>query len=443
MPRSTPLGRGPLKLAAVALGLALVAACGGPQPTPATQTNGLTSILPPVTASPSIDAGASPTPFASPSTGASSTAPAAGGTAVLPPVTISFEQVVHGLPRAIGVVNAGDGRLFVIDQDGKILIVKGNAVTGTFLDITDRVATSGSERGLLGVAFHPNYASNGRFFVRYTAASGDVRISEFQVTADPDKANPKSEKLLITVPHRLFANHNGGTIAFGPDGYLYIGTGDGGSGGDPYGNGQNLKALLGKMLRIDVDHTSSGRNYAIPADNPFAGQAGKLGEIWAYGLRNPYGYSFDRETGDLWIADVGQNIWEEVDRATVADGLGRGANYGWNVMEGTHCYKPATKCSTAGKARPIAEYTHGSRDSIGCSIIGGYVYRGAAHPELAGRYFFSDYCSGTIWDLTAAGPSSQTPQMLFSTRLSIYGWGQGADGELYLLATNGIMFHLL
>ena len=433
------------------LTLVIAAACGGGGATPSATPTGRSSIVPPATASPSPDAGqsasavpagtGSPTPATTPS---ATPAPTPSGPApLLPVVKISLTRVVGGLPRAIAVASAGDSRLFVVDQAGKILIVDSGAVAGTFLDIGARVATTGSERGLLGLAFHPQYASNGRFFVRYTVASGDVRISEFHVGSDPNKADPASEKVLITIPHRLHTNHNGGTIAFGPDGYLYIGTGDGGGAGDPNNNGQNLKALLGKMLRIDVDHTDAGLNYAVPSDNPFASQSGKLGVIWAFGLRNPYGFSFDRQTGDLWIADVCQNLWEEVDRALAADGLGRGANYGWSVMEGNHCYKPSSGCNTAGKVRPLAEYNHGAGDSNGCSSIGGFVYRGTAHPELAGRYFFSDYCSGKIWDVTAAGPASQPIQFLLDTKLKVTGWGQGTDGELYVVATDGGLYRLV
>ncbi len=430
--------RVPLALAAAALSLVLVAACGSTQPTSSPPAGGLTSVLPPETASPTASDAAT-----SPEASATSPATPIAAPTPLPPVKISLAKVVGGLPRAIGLANAGDSRLFVIDQGGKILIVDGGAVKGTFLDISSRVSTNGSERGLLGLAFHPDYASNGRFFVRYTVSSGDVRISEFHVSADPNKADLTSEKVLVNVPHRTQPNHNGGTIAFGPDGYLYIGTGDGGGAGDPYSNGQKLSVLLGKMLRIDVDHAAAGHNYAVPSDNPFVGQAGKLGEIWAFGLRNPYGFSFDRETGDLWIGDVGQDHWEEVDRATKADGLGRGANYGWSVLEATHCFNPASRCNTAGKVRPVAEYNHGAGDSVGCSIIGGFVYRGSAHPELVGRYFYSDYCSGRIWDLAAGGSSSQTGQLLLSPHLNVFGWGEGADGELYLLATGGVLYNLV
>jgi glucose/arabinose dehydrogenase len=350
--------------------------------------------------------------------------------------------MVGGLDSPIAISSTGDGRLFVVEQPGKIVIVQGGAVTGTFLDISSVISCCG-ERGLLGLAFHPKYASNGRFFVRYTDAAGDVRISEFHVGSGPNAADPASEKVLLTIPHPSFANHNGGVIAFGPDGDLYVGTGDGGSGGDPNNHGQSLSTLLGKLLRIDVDNVPAGATYAIPAGNPFAGQAGRDAEIFAYGLRNPYSFSFDRKTGDLWIGDVGQDLYEEVDRAAAASGGGRGANFGWSVMEATHCFKPAAGCSTSGKVPPIAEYAHGANDSIGCAIIGGYVYRGAGNPDLAGRYFFGDNCSGNIWDLSAAGPASLSPQLLLASGLHITGWGQGVDGELYLVASDGGLYHLV
>jgi glucose/arabinose dehydrogenase len=447
----------PILAALAALVLVSAAACGSTQPTPTPADSGFASVAPPATASPSTGAdtsagasaaatdpgaGASVDPGAATALLPTATPAPANPAATLPAVKISLARVVAGLPRPIAVANAGDARLFVVDQAGKILIVSGGAVTGTFLDISARVATTGSERGLLGLAFHPKYATNGLFFVRYTVATGDVRISEFHVSADPNKGDPASEKVLITIPHRQFANHDGGVIAFGPDGYLYIGTGDGGGAGDPNNNGQNLGVLLGKMLRIDVDHTSAGLNYAIPSTNPFVGQAGRRGEIWAYGLRNPYGFSFDRKTGDLWIGDVGQNLYEEVDRATAATGLGRGANYGWSVMEADHCFKPASGCKTAGKVLPLGAYGHGVGDSNGCAVQGGFVYRGSAHPELVGRYFFSDYCSGKIWDVNAAGPARQPLQFLLASKLQVTGWGQGSDGELYVVATNGGLYRL-
>jgi glucose/arabinose dehydrogenase len=402
----------------------------------------MASIVPPATASPSTVI--TPATSATPSPAATATAAptSAGSPTEVPAVTISLKTVVSGLPSPIGVSSApGDPRLFVIGQSGKIVIVKNGKAAGTFLDISGRISCCG-ERGLLGLAFHPHYASNGLFFVRYTDPAGDVRISEFHVGSSPDQADATSERILLTIPHPNFANHNGGRIEFGPDGYLYIGTGDGGSGGDPNNHGQSLATLLAKMLRIDVDHASGGKPYTIPPTNPFVGRAGALPEIFAYGLRNPYGFSFDRLTGDLWIGDVGQDLWEEVDRATAASGGGRGLDYGWSIMEGNHCYKPSTGCKTAGLTLPLAEYTHGAGDSIGCAIIGGYVYRGSAHPELEGRYFFGDECSGHIWDVTAAGPATQSPQLLLSSKVNIDGWGQDSSGELYVVASNGNLYQL-
>ena len=415
--------------------VAVVASCGTSTATPTASDTGLVSIVPPVTASAAASA-ASATP-------AAAISPAASAVPTpLAVVPISLGSVASGFASAIGVSSApGDPRLFVIQQTGQVVIVSGGKRGGTFLDISSRLSCCG-ERGLLGLAFHPDYAANGRFFVRYTTPAGDVRVSEFHVSSNPNKADPGSEKVIITIPHPSFANHNGGRIEFGPDGYLYIGTGDGGSGGDPNNHGQALDTLLGKMLRIDINGTSGSLPYAIPPTNPFAGQNDKRGEIFAYGLRNPYTFSFDRVTGDLWIGDVGQDKWEEIDRARALEGGGDGINYGWSVMEGNHCYKPSTDCIKDGLTLPLAEYYHGDSDSIGCAVISGYVYRGAAHPELVGRYFFGDYCSGRIWDVASDGPAVQTPQDLLESGLQITGWGEGSDGELYLTAANGGLYRL-
>ena len=436
-----------LRLLVLVATCALAAACGSSgSPTPA--PSGQSTVLAPETATPQPElASTGPTQATGATPAATTPAPAATTpaptSAATGPVKIELPVVLKGLPHPIGIANAGDSRLFIVDQVGKILIVDGGRVTGTFLDIHARVNFNNSERGLLGLAFHPQYASNGLFYVRYNIGNGDVRVSEFRVGSDPAKADPSSERVLLTISHHQFTNHNGGVIAFGHDGYLYIGTGDGGSGGDPNRNGQNLNTLSAKLLRIDVDHTSTGLPYAIPADNPFAGQSGKRGEIWAYGLRNPYSFSFDRATGDLWLPDVGQNKYEEINRATWADGLGRGANYGWNVMEANHCYKPSSGCKTTGMARPMAEYSHGASDKTGCAVIGGAVYRGTAHADLTGRYFFGDYCSGRIWTLDAAGPDVQTPRQVLDTTISITGWGEGADGEIYLVSRPGYLYHLV
>ncbi|HEX7490585.1 MAG TPA: PQQ-dependent sugar dehydrogenase [Candidatus Limnocylindrales bacterium] len=415
-----------------------VAGCNSAPPTSTVPPTGLTSIAAPATGEATASSATStpaPTPTPTPTP---TPRPLPSG-----PVNISLKTIVSGLPSPIGVsVAPGDPRLFVIGQAGKIVVVSGGKVTGTFLDISGRMSCCG-ERGLLGLAFHPQYASNGRFFVRYTDPAGDLRISEFRVGSDPNLADATSEQILMTIPHPNFGNHNGGRIAFGPDGYLYIGTGDGGSGGDPNNHGQSLGTLLGKMLRIDVDHTSAGKPYAIPTDNPFVGRSGTLPEIFAYGLRNPYSFSFDRLNGDLWIGDVGQDLWEEVDRAPASAGAGKGIDFGWSVMEGNHCYKPSSGCNTAGLTPPLAEYSHGVSDSIGCAIIGGYVYRGSAHPDLYGRYFFGDECSGRIWDLIAGGPAQQTPQELLSSGVNVVGWGEDSAGEVYMVGASGVLYQLV
>ncbi|HWC06515.1 MAG TPA: PQQ-dependent sugar dehydrogenase, partial [Gemmatimonadota bacterium] len=301
-------------------------------------------------------------------------------------------EVADGLSFPVHLTSPpGDPRLFVVEKSGAIRVIKDGQVLQTaFLDIRDEVS-GGSEQGLLSLAFHPRYASNGRFFVDYTNLSGDTRVVEYRVSADPDRADPAPVQTILSVD-QPFANHNGGLLVFGPDGMLYVGLGDGGSGGDPQGNGQNRGVLLGKILRIDVD---AGTPYAIPSDNPFVGQAGRRGEIWAWGLRNPWRFSFDRETGDLFVADVGQNDREEVNARSRDEG---GVNYGWNVMEGSECFQD-DDCDRAGLTLPVVEYDHGE----GCSITGGFVYRGSALPELRGHYFFSDFCSGFVRSFRLAG----------------------------------------
>ena len=295
-----------------------------------------------------------------------------------------------------------------------------------FVDLSDRIE-AGGERGLLGLAFHPDFAANGRVFVHYSRrGDGATVISELAASADRGTADPASERILFT-HEQPFANHNGGQIAFGPDGYLYIGLGDGGSGGDPLGNGQNLQVLLGKILRIDIDGSpAANKQYAIPATNPYAPEGRDPGaglpEIWAFGLRNPWRFSFDRDTGDLYIGDVGQGSWEEIDRQP-GDSAG-GENYGWNFLEGSHCY---TYCDTITAVAPVAEYNH----EADCSVTGGYVYRGSRQPALVGSYLFSDYCSGTIWTLAADG--GLTPLPLFHSGLNVSSFGESEDGEIYLV----------
>ncbi|GAB4469158.1 MAG: hypothetical protein Kow00124_04120 [Anaerolineae bacterium] len=294
-----------------------------------------------------------------------------------------------------------------------------------FLDLTDRVNSASYEQGLLGIAFHPDYAANGRFFVHYTGSRGEGVIARFSVTGDPDVADPSSEEIVLQVAQPA-PNHNGGHIAFGPDGYLYIGLGDGGAAGDRFRNGQNLQTLLGSMLRIDVDELP----YTIPPDNPFLADTAALDEIWAYGLRNPWGFSFDRLTGDLYIGDVGQNVYEEINFQPASSAGGE--NYGWPITEGFHCYDAAS-CDTAGLVMPVAEYDH----SQGCSVTGGVVYRGSQFPEMGGVYFFGDFCSGIIWGLARDASGAWQVAELTRSGLQISAFGEDESGEVYVLDMQG------
>jgi glucose/arabinose dehydrogenase len=357
---------------------------------------------------------------------------AAASTAFNPnAITISLKQVVGTFSQPVLVTSARDGsrRTFVVEQTGLVKIIKGGVVLAKpFLDARSLISTGG-EQGLLGMAFHPSFKTNGKVYVNYTNRAGNTEILEYRVTTNPDRVSTVRRLMTIAQP---YANHNGGGLAFGPDGYLYIGMGDGGSGGDPENRAQNLNSLLGKMLRINVNGRTSTRAYLIPSTNPYVGRTG-LDEIWARGLRNPWRWSFDRLNGDLWIGDVGQNSYEEIDRSTAASGRGRAINYGWRVMEGRHCYNPATGCSSAGKALPIVEYDH----SLGCSVTGGYVYRGVAFPSLAGGYFFGDYCSGTIWAISSTAASPATPVVVLESGLNISSFGQDDSGELYVVDHGG------
>ncbi len=350
-------------------------------------------------------------------------------------VSLGLVTFRTGFAKPVAVANAGDGtgRLFVVEQAGRIRIVTkaGALLAAPFLDIHTRVACCG-ERGLLGLAFHPAYRTNGRFYVYYTDRSGSLVVAEYRRSSTNRNRASTTERRLLRIPHPTFANHNGGQLAFGADGYLYIGTGDGGSGGDPHGNAQNLRSLLGKILRVAPNVTSATPAYRIPATNPWAASATVRREIWAYGLRNPWRFSFDRRTHDLWIGDVGQATYEEVDRALHATGGGRGANFGWNQFEAFACFKGP--CTSTGKTFPLASYTHASGN---CSVTGGYVYRGARYPVLAGRYLFGDYCSGRIWMVTANGASRQSPVLLRDTTVSISAFGQDEAGELYVVDYRG------
>lgn len=339
------------------------------------------------------------------------------------PGNYEWRLLASGLTRPVDLQSAFDesGRLFIIEKYGVIRIYEnGQLQSEPFLVITDRVNDSGNEMGLLGLAFHPGYETNGFFFVNYTGEGGDTRISRFE--ASGNFADPNSETVFQVIK-QPFPNHNGGALAFGPDGYLYAGLGDGGLAGDPYKNGQNISSLLGKILRIDVNN---GDPYTIPADNPFGN------EVWAYGLRNPWRISFDRATGDLWIGDVGQGDWEEIDYLPA--GSPGGANFGWSIMEGNHGYDGNPK---PGLLLPVAEYSH---NEGGCSVTGGYVYRGAM-PEWNGIYFYGDYCAGTVWGLILSNGGWQS-QRLFEAGVSITSFGQDESGEIYLLSDDGNVYRL-
>jgi glucose/arabinose dehydrogenase len=359
---------------------------------------------------------------------ATATATPAYRTTFPDPAGYAWKPVVAGLSLPVDVQNAGDGsgRLFVVEKRGRIRIVQGGRLLADpFLDIRARVDSRGTEQGLLGLAFHPGYASNGLFFVNYIDLRGDTVVASFRVSADdPNRADPASEVDIINV-HQPYANHNGGGLAFGPDGYLYIGLGDGGSAGDPLRNGQNLKTMLGKMLRINVD---AGVPFSVPPDNPFATRGG-LPEIWAYGLRNPWRFSFDRLTGDLYIGDVGQNTWEEVD--FVPARTPGGLNFGWSFYEGMHSYQDQPPAN-ASFTFPVAEYVH----DYGCSVTGGYVYRGSALPEFRGVYLYGDYCTGTVWGLIHSGADAWQTQDLFATGATITTFGEDEGGEIYLIDYN-------
>lgn len=355
------------------------------------------------------------------------------------PFMLALREVASGLQAPLYLTApAGDARRFIVERAGRIRVLAGDGSLRTtpYLDLTGLISTNG-EGGLLSMAFHPSYAQNGKFYLYYTDKFGNIAIDEAQVAAgSPDLADANSLKRLITIPHPTYSNHYGGLLAFGPDGYLYAGTGDGGSEGDPNGNAQNLGSLLGKLLRLNVD-TPQAPLYLVPPDNPFAGQEGKRGEIWAYGLRNPWRFAFDAATGALYIADVGQALKEEVD--VVASTL-KPANYGWNIMEGSGCYNAAS-CPQQGLTLPVFEYEHGSNNANGCAITGGFVYRGAALPELAGRYLYSDYCKGFLKSfLLANGAASEARDWAVGDIGRVPSFGQDAAGELYMLSEAGKVY---
>ncbi|WP_305042237.1 PQQ-dependent sugar dehydrogenase [Geoalkalibacter sp.] len=351
----------------------------------------------------------------------------------LPPssLTLSFTPVAEGLSRPTVITHAADGsgRLFLVEQSGTIRILRDGGLLGApFLQIADRLV-SGGEQGLLGLAFPPGFSQKGYFYVNYTrAGDGATVVSRFFVSADPDVAQPDSEQILLTLA-QPFANHNGGQLAFGPDGFLYVGVGDGGSGGDPLGNGQDLSSLLGKLLRLDVE--AGVFPYAVPSGNPFVSVPGARDEIWASGLRNPWRFSFDRLRGDLFVADVGQSRWEEINFAQA--GTAGGANYGWNVLEGPDCFSPAVGCTEPPDyLPPVAFYGR----ELGVSVTGGYVYRGPDNPGLQGFYVYGDFGSGRIWGLSRAG-GVWANELLAETDLNISTFGEDESGRLYLADYSG------
>ncbi len=357
---------------------------------------------------------------------------------ILFPPSISLDPFVSVSDQITYLTHAGDGsgRIFLVEKEGRVRIIEqGRVHDDPFLDISDVVESRSSEQGLLSIAFDPDYENNGGFYVNYTsrAGDGDTAIARYQVSDDPNVADAASGQVILTIDQPA-ANHNGGQIQFGPDGYLYIGTGDGGSANDPWDNAENLGVLLGKMLRIAVQGQET---YAIPHDNPFIERNDVRAEIWAYGLRNPWRFSFDRATSDLYIADVGQNKWEEVDFQS-AQSVG-GEHYGWDTTEGTHCFEPVDGCDATAITMPVAEYNHDQ----GCSITGGYIYRGDIYPQLAGMYFYADYCTGTIWALRQENDGSWQNAVVFDSGLNVASFGEDEAGELYILGLNGTVFRLL
>jgi glucose/arabinose dehydrogenase len=407
--------------------LIVLSACA-PQPT-----------LPPTSieliATPTVPPASTPAPTEvfTPTT---TTSPTPASVTVLPdPAGYAWVKVQSGLERPVELKTASDssGRLFILEQAGVIRVMSGDSLKAQpFLDIRDRVGRGGNERGLLGIAFHPDFKTNGKFFVDYTDRNGNTVISRFSVPAGAQSVDPSSEKILLHIT-QPFANHNGGRIVFGPDGMLWIGMGDGGGQGDPNGNGQSLQTLLGKILRIDVDR---GSPYAIPADNPYASGGGEP-EIWAYGLRNPWGLEFDPLTGNLFIADVGQDAWEEIDFIP-ADQFKPPFNFGWSLMEGSHLYNSNGQSLPGDYVGPVFEYDHGQ----GCSVTGGILYRGSKFPDFNGVYLFGDYCSGTVWGLIDPAGQGWISGKLFQEPAKITSFGTDEQGEIYLVTLTGDLYRL-
>jgi len=358
----------------------------------------------------------------------------------LEPIFAGFQSPVY-LTYAPGDSPASSP-LFIVEKAGRIYRIEGSPASDArteqpilFLDITDRVGSEGSEQGLLGLAFPPDFLTSGLFYLNYTDRNGDTVVARYRLMGDdPRRGDPTGEQKLLQIEQPA-GNHNGGQLQFGPEGYLYIGTGDGGRAGDPWGNAHNPGVLLGKLLRLDVTESET---YAVPPDNPFVGVPDARPEIWALGLRNPWRFAFDRVTNELYIADVGQNQYEEVDFQPA--GSSGGENYGWDVMEGNHCFEPAVNCDPQGLVPPVAEYDH----SQGCSITGGYVYRGTRYPSLTGVYFFGDFCSGHIWGLKREPSGAWTMALLLKSEVNISSFGEDATGEIYVVGyRDGVIYHLV
>jgi glucose/arabinose dehydrogenase len=358
--------------------------------------------------------------------------------------SVQLTLLEEGLDRPVYIASAKDGtpRTFIVEQGGRILVRRAGTVLATpLLNLTGSVST-GNEQGLLGLAFHPSFKTNRRFYVDYTDTHGDTVIREYRTsTTNPDRIEAGSGRTILRID-QPYANHNGGMLAFGPGGYLYIGMGDGGDGDDPGNRAQSLSTRLGKILRIDVNGRTSTRAYRIPASNPYASTTG-LDEIWQRGLRNPWRFSFDRSNGNLWIGDVGQGGYEEVDRAiNTSSGPGKAFNWGWRVMEGRHCHIPSSGCNTSGKKLPIHEYTHASNNR--CAVTGGYVYRGKAIPALVGWYVFGDYCSGEIFAIRsgASYPATRITLGGASSGRLISSFGESSTGELYVVDLRGNIYQV-
>ncbi len=428
----------PNLLLLLALLLLAAAACSQPAPTPTPTATPSPPALTPTTQSP----GSTPTaelPLLADTPAPPTPTPA--GTAESAPLLQSIDVEVAfpnlSFERMVFLTHAGDDtdRLFLVLQPGRIMVFPNQRDVSSaevFLDIRDRVSDRGNEEGLLGLAFDPGFAESGYFYVYYSASNPRRSVlSRFSV--DGEQANPASERVVLEVP-QPYSNHNGGAIQFGADGYLYVALGDGGSSGDPKGNGQDPGTLLGSILRIDPAAASSYGNYSVPGDNPFLGVSGFRDEIWAFGFRNPWRFSFDRETGDLWAGDVGQRGYEEID--LVKPGL----NYGWNVMEGFHCYPPSvSSCRQDGLEPPLAEYPLTSGN---CAVTGGYVYRGSRVPLLQGAYLYGDFCSGRIWGLIYDGQEVSDTQLLLDSSLEISSFAEDEAGELYILSFDRKIYRL-